>query len=419
MLVRSGVNALGKVAEGRLGLAVLASSAAAATAARNGLVPESEEAASLHTAAGLVGGPTTTEGGARRSGQAASGAAEQSQWRKAYSSSVVGEQQATRRINLFTAINDALNIALEEDPKTLIFGEDVSFGGVFRCTSGLLEKHGRERVFNTPLCEQGIVGFAVGAAAVGHKPIVEIQFADYIFPAFDQIVNEAAKYRYRSGGMYSCGGLTIRTPCGAVGHGGHYHSQSPEAFFMHSPGLKVVMPSGPREAKGLLLSSIRDDNPVIFFEPKIMYRTAVDEVPMGDFTLPLGEAAVVREGTDITLVGWGTQVGVLKQAAEEVAENDGISCEVIDLQTILPWDVDTIANSVSKTGRLLVSHEAPMTGGVGAEIVSTISKECFLNLESPPTRVCGADTPFPLVWEPFYLPRQYRIVQEIKEQMNF
>ena len=330
----------------------------------------------------------------------------------------VGEQQRTRRVNLFTAINDALNIALEDDPKTLVFGEDVSFGGVFRCTTGLLEKHGGERVFNTPLCEQGILGFAVGAAAMGYKPVVEIQFADYIFPAFDQIVNEAAKYRYRSGGMFDCGGLTIRAPCGAVGHGGHYHSQSPEAFFLHSPGLKVVMPSGPRDAKGLLLSSIKDDNPVVFFEPKIMYRTSVEEVPDGNFTVPLGEARVVREGKDITLVGWGSQVGVLRQAADQV-DQEGISCEVIDMRTILPWDVETVANSVTKTGRLLVSHEAPLTGGVGAEIVSTISKECFLSLESPPTRVCGADTPFPLVWEPFYLPRQGRVVHEIKEALNF
>jgi len=334
-------------------------------------------------------------------------------------SAEVGEQQRARKINLFTAINDALNLSLEEDEKTLIFGEDVSFGGVFRCTSGLLEKHGSDRVFNTPLCEQGILGFAVGAAAMGYKPVVEIQFADYIFPAFDQIVNEAAKYRYRSGGMFSCGGLTIRTPCGAVGHGGHYHSQSPEAFFMHSPGLKVVMPSGPKDAKGLLLSSIRDDNPVVFFEPKIMYRTSVEEVPYGDFTVPLGKAAVVREGKDITLVGWGSQVGVLRQAAEEVEKNDGISCEVIDLRTILPWDVDTIAESVTKTGRLLVSHEAPLTAGVGAEIVSTISKECFLNLEAPPLRVCGADTPFPLVLEPFYLPRQSRVIAEIRNSLAF
>lgn len=330
----------------------------------------------------------------------------------------VGEQQRTRKINFFTAINDALNVSLEEDEKTLVFGEDVSFGGVFRCTSGLLEKHGGERVFNTPLCEQGILGFAVGAAAMGYKPVVEIQFADYIFPAFDQIVNEAAKYRYRSGGQFSCGGLTVRTPCGAVGHGGHYHSQSPEAFFMHSPGLKVVIPSRPRDAKGLLLSSIRDDNPVIFFEPKIMYRTSVEEVPYGDFTVPLGEAAVVREGSDITLVGWGSQVGVLRQAAEE-CEQEGISCEVIDLRTILPWDVEAITKSVTKTGRLLVSHEAPLTAGVGAEIVSTVSKECFLSLESPPTRVCGADTPFPLVWEPFYLPRQAKVVAEIKKSLNF
>ena len=330
-----------------------------------------------------------------------------------------GEQERTRKINLFTAINDALDIALEDDHKTLIFGEDVSFGGVFRCTTGLLEKHGKERVFNTPLSEQGILGFAVGAAAMGYKPVVEIQFADYIFPAFDQIVNEAAKYRYRSGGLFNCGGLTIRAPCGAVGHGGHYHSQSPEAFFMHSPGLKIVMPSNPRDAKGLLLSSIRDENPVVFFEPKIMYRTAVDEVPVGDFTVPLGEASLLREGSDITLVGWGSQVGVLQRAANEVQEEAGISCEVIDLRTILPWDVETVVKSVQKTGRLLVSHEAPITGGVGAEIVSTITSECFLSLESPPTRVCGADTPFPLVYEPFYLPTQPRIVHEIKKSLKY
>lgn len=253
---------------------------------------------------------------------------------------------------------------------------------------------------------------------MGYTPIAEIQFADYIFPAFDQIVNEAAKYRYRSGGMFNCGGLTIRTPCGAVGHGGHYHSQSPEAFFTHVPGLKVVIPSSPKDAKGLLLSSIRDNNPVIFFEPKIMYRTAVEEVPTGDYMTPLGKAKTVREGTDITLVGWGNQVGTLQQAANEV-EEEGISCEVIDLRTLLPWDVDTVAESVAKTGRLLVSHEAPLTSGFGAEIVSTISKECFLNLEAPPSRVCGMDTPFPLVLEPFYLPRQFRVVHEIKQSLNF
>ena len=329
-----------------------------------------------------------------------------------------GGAERTRRVNLFTAVNDALSLALDEDDRTLVFGEDVSFGGVFRCTTGLLEKYGAERVFNTPLCEQGIVGFAIGAAAMGYRPVVEIQFADYVFPAFDQLVNEAAKYRYRSGGIFNCGGLTVRMPCGAVGHGGHYHSQSPEAFFTHAPGLKVVMPSGPRDAKGLLLASIRDDNPVVFFEPKIMYRTSVEDVPLGDFEVPLGKAKTVRAGSDVTLVGWGSQVGVLMQAAEEVA-SDGIDAEVIDLRTLLPWDTEAVVESVNRTGRLLVSHEAPITSGFGAEVVSTIAKECFLRLEAPPSRICGVDVPFPLVLETAYLPRCSKIVEEIKHMVNY
>lgn len=321
-------------------------------------------------------------------------------------------------MNLFTALNSGMDIALATDDKAVIFGEDVGFGGVFRCTADLRDKYGKDRVFNTPLCEQGIVGFAVGMAAMGHTPIAEIQFADYIFPAFDQIVNEAAKYRYRSGNQFDVGGLTIRTPYGAVGHGGHYHSQSPESYFCHTPGLKVVMPRDPVTAKGLLLASIRDDNPVVFFEPKALYRAAVAEVPVGDFEIPLGEGEVVLEGTDITLVTWGAQTRVLLAAAAEAAK-EGISCEVIDLRTLLPWDKDLVTASVLKTGRAIVSHEAPVTGGFGAEVASTIQERCFLNLEAPIERVCGWDTPFPLVFEKVYLPDVWRNLEAIKKAVNF
>lgn len=322
-------------------------------------------------------------------------------------------------MNLCTAVNDALHIALASDSNASVFGEDVSFGGVFRCTVGLLDKFGSNRVFNTPLCEQGIVGFGVGLAASGCTAVAEIQFADYIFPAFDQIVNEAAKYRYRSGGVFECGGLTIRAPYGAVGHGGHYHSQSPEAFFTHVPGIKVVMPSSPAEAKGLLLSAIRDPNPVVFFEAKMMYRTAEEQVPLCDYQLPLGKARLAREGDDVTLVAWGQQVKVVEQAAEELANEDGISCEVWDLRTMLPWDAEAIVGSVNKTGRLVVSHEAPLTSGFGAEVAATIAHSCFLRLEAPPVRVAGYDTPFPLVGEPLYLPSVARVKAAARRAVEY
>ncbi|XP_027177714.1 2-oxoisovalerate dehydrogenase subunit beta 1, mitochondrial-like isoform X2 [Coffea eugenioides] len=289
------------------------------------------------------------------------------------------DNKKSSNINLFTAINQALHIALDTDPRAYVFGEDVSFGGVFRCTTGLADQFGKNRVFNTPLCEQGIVGFGIGLAAMGNRAIAEIQFADYIFPAFDQIVNEAAKFRYRSGNQFNCGGLTIRAPYGAVGHGGHYHSQSPEAFFCHVPGIKVVVPRSPQQAKGLLLSCIRDPNPVVFFEPKWLYRLAVEEVPENDYMLPLSQAEVIREGADITLVGWGAQLAIMEQACVD-AEKDGISCELIDLKTLIPWDKDTVVASVRKTGRLLISHEAPITGGFGAEISASIVERCFLRM---------------------------------------
>jgi 2-oxoisovalerate dehydrogenase E1 component beta subunit len=227
------------------------------------------------------------------------------------------------RMNLFTALNDGMRCALEKDDTTIIFGEDVGFGGVFRCTVDLREEFGEHRVFNAPLSEQGIAGFGIGYATMGRTAIAEIQFADYIFPAFDQIVNEAAKYRYRSGDIFDCGGLTIRTPYGAVGHGGHYHSQSPEGYFAHTPGLKVVMCRDPIQAKGLLLASIRDPNPVVFLEPKALYRASVADVPVDDYVLPLEKAEIVQSGTDITIIGWGAQTHVLQRACDMAKENLG------------------------------------------------------------------------------------------------
>ena len=294
---------------------------------------------------------------------------------------------------------------------------------------------------------------------MGYKCIAEIQFADYIFPAFDQLVNEArvgaeaagwtrersgalaplaplappsahtnaphpsrrpqaAKYRYRSGNLFNCGGLTVRAPCGAVGHGGLYHSQSPEAYFCHTPGLKVVMPRTPVQAKGMLLAAVRDPDPVIFFEPKRLYRAATEVVPLRDYEIELGKAELVKVGTDITVVGWGAQVYVLEQACE-MAEQIGISCELIDLRSLLPWDADAVEASVKKTGRLVVSHEAPITGGFGGEIAAAMQERCFLHLESPIQRVCGYDTPFPLVFEKAYVPDALRNFEAIKEAVRF
>lgn len=322
-------------------------------------------------------------------------------------------------LNLLQAINQALDIAMAADERVLCFGEDVGgFGGVFRATSHLQEKYGKARCFNTPLVEQGIIGFANGLAAQGSTPVAEIQFADYIFPAFDQIVNESAKFRYRSGDLFNVGGLTIRTPYGGGIAGGLYHSQSPEAYFAHTPGLKVVVPRNPHQAKGLLLAAIRDPNPVLFFEPKRLYRASTGEVPESDYQLPLGEAEVIKEGSDITLLAWGAQMEVIEEAAE-LAEKEGISCEVIDLRSILPWDVETVATSVLKTGRLLISHEAPLTGGFAGEIAATIQERCFLYLESPISRVTGLDTPFPLTLEKEYLPDRLKVFEAIKASVAY
>ncbi|MEZ9595476.1 alpha-ketoacid dehydrogenase subunit beta [Shewanella sp. 10N.261.52.F9] len=323
------------------------------------------------------------------------------------------------QMNMLQAINQALSSEMEADQTMTVFGEDVGhFGGVFRATSGLQEKFGRDRCFNTPLTEQGIAGFANGLASNGMTAVAEIQFADYIFPAIDQIVNESAKFRYRSGNEFDVGGLVFRTPYGGGIAGGHYHSQSPEAYFTQTPGLKVVVPRNPEQAKGLLIASIRDKNPVIFFEPKRLYRASVGEVPEGNHVIELGKAEVIKQGSDITLLGWGAQMEILENAADMAAKK-GVSCEIIDLRTLSPWDVDTVAESVKKTGRLLINHEAPLTGGFAGEIAATIQEECFLYLESPIARVCGLDTPYPLIHEKEYMPDALKTFEAIIASVKF
>ncbi|BDG06680.1 alpha-ketoacid dehydrogenase subunit beta [Anaeromyxobacter oryzae] len=321
-------------------------------------------------------------------------------------------------MNIIQAVNDALRIAMRKDPDVVVMGEDVGkFGGVFRATQGLYDEFGADRVIDTPLAEGGIVGTAVGMALYGLKPVPEIQFADFIFPAFDQLVNEVAKYRYRSGGQYACP-LVIRAPYGGGIKGGHYHSQSPEAHFVHTAGLKVVVPSNPFDAKGLLLSAIRDPDPVLFFEPKRVYRAAKGDVPEGDYAEPLGKARVTRAGTQATIVAWGAMWHEADQAAREAAA-EGYDCEVLDLRSLQPLDVDALVASVSKTGRAIVVHEAPRTCGFGAELTALIQERCFLHLEAPIKRVTGFDTPFPYTLENEYLPRAPRILQAIREVVSY
>jgi pyruvate dehydrogenase E1 component subunit beta len=310
------------------------------------------------------------------------------------------------------SINDALRIAMRADQRVVVLGEDVGkVGGVFRVTAGLQEEFGEERVIDTPLSENGIVGSAVGMALYGILPVVEIQFADFIWPAYDQIVNELAKYRYRSGGEYSAK-IVIRTPVGGGIRGGHYHSQHPEAAFIGVPGLKVVIPSNPYDAKGLLLASIRDPDPVIFFEPKRIYRAAKGEVPDGDYLVPLESANVVRAGRHVTVLAYGAMLYEALDAASKAAEK-GVDAEVIDLRTLWPLDVNTVVESVKRTGRLLVVHEAPRTAGFGAELVSLVTERAFFHLEAPPVRVTGFDTPFPYTLEMEYLPLSHRILPAI------
>lgn len=321
-------------------------------------------------------------------------------------------------LNMIQALNQALHEEFAKDGRLIIFGEDAgAFGGVFRVTSGLQQKYGESRCFDTPLAEGGIIGFGIGAAQKGLKPICEIQFADYIFPAYDQIVNELAKMRYRTGNEYPVP-LVIRTPYGGGIHGGHYHSQSPEALFLHVPGLLVVVPSGPYEAKGLLKSAIRANDPVLFLEPKRIYRALKEEVPDEDYSIPFGKAQIAKQGKDATLIGWGAQHHQNMEAAEQL-EKEGIKVEVINLRTLNPLDIETVCLSVQKTGRCIVAHEAPKSQGFGAEISARIMEKCFLNLEAPVKRCCGLDTPFPNSLEHEYLPDSYRVVDAVKETVAY
>ena len=315
-------------------------------------------------------------------------------------------------MTLLQSVNDALRTEMRNDDRVVVFGEDVGKkGGVFLATAGIQDEFGTERCFDTPLSECGIIGTAVGMALYGMRPVAEIQFLDFIYSGFDQIVSEAAKMRYRSGGEYTCP-LVIRAPCGGGIRGGHYHSQSSEAYFCHTPGLKVVVPSTPADTKGLLISSIRDEDPVMFLEPKRIYRSAKGEVPEGEHVVPLGKGRVVREGTDCTLVAYGAMVGVAEKAAAE-AEQQGRSIEIIDPRTLVPLDEELILASVKKTGRCVVVYEAPKTCGFGAEIAAILSEKAIEYLEGPVVRVAGFDTPFPYALENLYMPDARRVLKGI------
>ena len=334
------------------------------------------------------------------------------------------------RMNMIQAINSALDVKMGQDPDVLVFGEDVGyFGGVFRCTAGLQEKHGLHRCFDAPIAEGGIVGAAVGMAAFGLRPVVEIQFADYIYPAYDQICSEAARMRYRSAGEFTSP-LTIRTPVGGGIHGGQTHSQSPEALFTHIAGIKTIIPSNPYDAKGLLIKAIEDNDPVLFLEPKRLYNGLFDgdphkpavtwanhelgEVPEGHYTIDFETARQISEGTDLTILCYGTMVWV----AEAAVKATGVSADILDLRSLLPLDLDAIVKSVNKTGRCLVLHEATRTSGFGAELIAEIQQHCFYALEAPIVRVTGWDTPYPhaLEWE--YFPGLERVTRAINAMME-
>jgi 2-oxoisovalerate dehydrogenase E1 component beta subunit len=321
-------------------------------------------------------------------------------------------------MNIIEAVRSARQLQMRADQRVVVLGEDIGkFGGVFRATSGLYDEFGADRVIDTPLAEAGIIGAAIGMALYGMRPVPEIQFGDFIFPAFDQIVNELAKFRYRSGGQYTCP-MVIRTPVGGGIRGGHYHSQSPEALFIHTPGLKVVTPSNPYDAKGLLLAAMRQNDPVLFMEPKRIYRASRGEVPDGDYEIPLGKAATVREGTQCTLLAWSGMVTVADEAAKK-AEEAGISVEVLDLRTLLPFDIEAILASVQKTGRCVIVHEAPKTCGFGAELIASIQERAIQYLEAPILRVTGFDTPFPYTLEHEYLPNADRVLKAIRQTLEW
>jgi 2-oxoisovalerate dehydrogenase E1 component beta subunit len=321
-------------------------------------------------------------------------------------------------MNLLESVRDALRTQMRVDSRVVVLGEDVGkFGGVFRATSGLFDEFGADRVIDTPLAEAGIIGTAIGMALYGLRPVPEIQFSDFIFPAFDQIVNELAKFRYRSGGQYPCP-VVIRTPVGGGIRGGHYHSQSPEALFIHTPGLKVVTPSNPYDTKGLLLAAMRQNDPVLFMEPKRIYRASKGEVPEGEYTLELGVANVVREGTQCTLIAWSGMVSIAEEAVKKAAAA-GISVELIDMRTLMPFDIETILTSVRKTGRCVIVHEAPKTCGFGAELIASIQERAMEHLEAPILRVTGFDTPFPYTLEHEYLPNPDRVLGAVRQTLEW
>jgi len=321
-------------------------------------------------------------------------------------------------MNIIEAVRNALQTQMRADKRVVILGEDVGkFGGVFRATSGLYEEFGGDRVIDTPLAEAGIIGTAIGMALYGLRPVPEIQFGDFIFPAFDQIVSELAKFRYRSGGQYTCP-VVIRTPVGGGIRGGHYHSQSPEALFIHTPGIKVVAPSNPYDAKGLLLASMRQNDPVLFMEPKRIYRASKGEVPEGDYVLELGKATIARAGSQVTLLAWSGMVSIADEAAK-LADAAGISVEVIDLRTLMPFDLETILTSVEKTGRCVIVHEAPRTCGFGAELIASIQERAIAHLEAPILRVTGFDTPFPYSLEHEYMPNPDRVLKAIRQTLEW
>ncbi|MDT7888024.1 MAG: alpha-ketoacid dehydrogenase subunit beta [Desulfurococcales archaeon] len=322
-------------------------------------------------------------------------------------------------MNMVKALNQALREEMRRDPRVIVLGEDVGKrGGVFLVTEGLLEEFGERRVIDTPLTEMGIVGIAIGLAMYGFKPVAEIQFIDFVYEAFDQIVSEAAKMRAKTGGMFTAP-IVVRAPCCGGVKGAMHHSQSPEAYFIHTAGLITMMPSRPYDAKGMLKSAIRSEDPVIFLEPKSIYRTIREDVPVEDYIVPIGKGRVVKEGSDVTIVTYGAMVHVSLEAADLVEKKHGWSVEVIDLRTLFPFDRDLILESLEKSGRLIIVHEAPKTLGLGAEIAAYISENAIDLLKGPIIRVTGYDAPFPLAYEKLYMPNVARIYLAIEKIMRY
>jgi pyruvate dehydrogenase E1 component beta subunit len=329
------------------------------------------------------------------------------------------QTQATQSLTLVQAVRDGLYTEMAQDDSVVVMGEDVGEnGGVFRATQGLIDEFGADRVIDTPLAESGIAGTAIGMAAYGMRPVAEFQFMGFIYPAFDQIVSHAARLRTRSNGRFTCPAV-FRAPYGGGIHAPEHHSESTEALFAHHPGLKVAIPSTPYDTKGMLISAIRDPDPVVFLEPKLIYRAFREDVPEDDYTVPLGEAAVRREGADVSVFTWGAMTRPTLEAAEDLAE-EGIDAEVVDLRTVSPLDEETIQESFRKTGRAVVVHEAPRSGGLAAEITTTIQEDVLLYQEAPINRVTGFDVPFPLyAIEEYYLPEAARIKDGIKETVEY